>query len=240
MALRWSSPRRRCWATPTSSTWDGLRRLLRALARSAGAGAMQRTAGADRALHSALSKDWPVLIAAASSPWSRRLAIAPGDGGRLSLRLVGAVKGAALIPGGARASTQRLKRRPAWALANAAVFAIVLADPMSTLPGSIPFTPSSALLLGAYASIGLTPALVRSGAAVGAAALDAARLRLQPRRAGNVATAASVAAGSARAAGARLSMAEGARDRARISLVGACDRARAGNNRPAGDDHRRQ
>jgi hypothetical protein len=85
------------------------------------------------------------------------LAIAPRDGA-VDLRIVGAVKGAVLtlLALGLDAA---LKRRPAWALANAAVFAIVLADPMTTLWLNTLYTEFGALL-GAYASIGLLPVLV--------------------------------------------------------------------------------
>ena len=85
------------------------------------------------------------------------LAIAPRDG-PVDLRIVGAVKGAVLILV-ALGLDAALKRRPAWALANAAVFAIVLADPMTTLWLNTLYTEFGALL-GAYASIGLLPALV--------------------------------------------------------------------------------
>lgn len=85
------------------------------------------------------------------------LAIAPRDG-PVDLRLVGAVKGAVLILV-ALGLDAALKRRPAWALANAAVFAFVLADPMTTLWLNTLYTEFGALL-GAYASIGLLPALV--------------------------------------------------------------------------------
>ncbi len=85
------------------------------------------------------------------------LAIAPRDG-PVDLRLVGAVKGAALILV-ALGLDAALKRRRAWALANAAVFAFVLADPMTTLWLNTLYTEFGALL-GAYASIGLLPALV--------------------------------------------------------------------------------
>jgi hypothetical protein len=85
------------------------------------------------------------------------LAIAPRDG-PVHLRLVGAVKGAVLILV-ALGLDAALKRRPAWALANAAVFAFVLADPMTTLWLNTLYTEFGALL-GAYASIGLLPALV--------------------------------------------------------------------------------
>ena len=85
------------------------------------------------------------------------LAIAPRDG-PVDLRIVGAVKGAALILV-ALGLHAALKRRPAWALANAAVFALVLADPMTTLWLNTLYTEFGALL-GAYASIGLLPALV--------------------------------------------------------------------------------
>jgi hypothetical protein len=85
------------------------------------------------------------------------LAIAPRDG-PVDLRIVGAVKGALLILV-ALGLDAALKRRPSWALANAAVFAIVLADPMTTLWLNTLYTEFGALL-GAYASIGLLPALV--------------------------------------------------------------------------------
>jgi hypothetical protein len=85
------------------------------------------------------------------------LAIAPRDG-PVDLRIVGAVKGAALILV-ALGLHAALRRRPAWALANAAVFAFVLADPMTTLWLNTLYTEFGAML-GAYASIGLLPALV--------------------------------------------------------------------------------
>lgn len=85
------------------------------------------------------------------------LAIAPRDRA-VDLRIVGAVKGAALILV-AFGLDAALKRRPAWALANAAVFAIVLADPMTTLWLNTLYTEFGAVL-GAYASIGLLPALM--------------------------------------------------------------------------------
>jgi hypothetical protein len=85
------------------------------------------------------------------------LAIAPRDG-PVDLRIVGAVKGAALILV-ALGLHAALKRRPAWALVNAAVFAFVLADPITTLWLNTLYTEFGALL-GAYASIGLLPALV--------------------------------------------------------------------------------
>ena len=85
------------------------------------------------------------------------LAIAPRDG-PVDLRIVGAVKGAVLILV-ALGLDAALKRRPAWALANAAVFAIVLADPMMTLWLNTLYTEFGALV-GAYASIGLLPALI--------------------------------------------------------------------------------
>lgn len=85
------------------------------------------------------------------------LAIAPRDG-PVDLRIVGTVKGALLILV-ALGLDAALKRRPAWALANAAVFAVVLADPMITLWANTLYTEFGALL-GAYASIGLLPALV--------------------------------------------------------------------------------
>jgi hypothetical protein len=84
------------------------------------------------------------------------LAIAPQDG-VVDLRIVGAVKGALLILV-ALGLDAALKRRPAWALAHAAVFAFVLADPMVTLWANTLYTEFGALL-GAYASIGLMPAL---------------------------------------------------------------------------------
>ena len=132
-----------------------------------------------------------------------------------------------------------LKRRPAWALANAAVFAFVLADPMTTLWLNTLYTEFGALL-GAYASIGLLPALVVRdpqsapprwalfGFACSLAVLGMSRqqhLLLPAVLALPVLD---------------FAVADGARDRARIGLVGACDRARAGDDRPAGDDHRRQ
>ena len=85
------------------------------------------------------------------------LAIAPRDG-PVDLRIVGAVKGALLILV-ALGLDAALKRRPAWALANAAVFAFVLADPMVTLWANTLYTEFGALL-GAYVSIGLLPALI--------------------------------------------------------------------------------
>ena len=85
------------------------------------------------------------------------VAIAPRDHA-VDLRIVGAVKGAALILV-AFGLDAALKRRPAWALANAAVFAIVLAEPMTTLWLNTLYTEFGALL-GAYASIGLLPVLV--------------------------------------------------------------------------------
>lgn len=85
------------------------------------------------------------------------LAIAPRDG-PVDLRIVGAVKAALLILV-ALGLDAALKRRPAWALANAAVFALVLADPMITLWANTLYTEFGALL-GAYASIGLLPALI--------------------------------------------------------------------------------
>ncbi len=85
------------------------------------------------------------------------LAIAP-RAGAADLRIVGAVKGAVLILL-ALGLDAALKRRPAWALAHAAVFAIVLADPMTTLWLNTLYTEFGALL-GAYASIGLLPVLV--------------------------------------------------------------------------------
>ncbi len=80
------------------------------------------------------------------------LAVAPRDG-PIDLRLVGAVKGAVLVLL-ALALDAALKRRPAWALAHAAVFALVLADPMITLWLNTLYTEFGALL-GAYASIAL-------------------------------------------------------------------------------------
>jgi hypothetical protein len=85
------------------------------------------------------------------------LAIAPRDG-PVDLRIVGAVKGALLILV-ALGLDAALKRRPAWALANAVVFAVVLADPMIMLWANTLYTEFGAVL-GAYASIGLLPALV--------------------------------------------------------------------------------
>ena len=85
------------------------------------------------------------------------LAIAPRDG-PVDLRIVGAVKGALLILA-AVGLDAALKRRPAWALANAVVFAGVLADPMVMLWANTLYTEFGALL-GAYASIGLLPALI--------------------------------------------------------------------------------
>ncbi len=85
------------------------------------------------------------------------LAIAPREG-PVDLRIVGAVKGAVLILV-ALGLDAALKRRPSWALANAAVFALVLADPMTTLWLNTLYTEFGALL-GAYASIGLLPLLV--------------------------------------------------------------------------------
>ena len=85
------------------------------------------------------------------------VAIAPRDRA-VDLRIVGAVKGVALILV-AFGLDAALKRRPAWALANAAVFAIVLAEPMTTLWLNTLYTEFGALL-GAYASIGLLPVLV--------------------------------------------------------------------------------
>jgi hypothetical protein len=85
------------------------------------------------------------------------LAIAPRDG-PVDLRIIGAVKGALLILV-ALGLDAALKRRPAWALANAAVFAVVLADPMIMLWANTLYTEFGAVL-GAYASIGLLPALV--------------------------------------------------------------------------------
>jgi hypothetical protein len=110
-----------------------------------------------RSRHARGEQDRPSAIAAASSALAAALAIAPGDG-PVDLRLVGAVKGAALILV-ALGLDAALKRRPAWALANAAVFAFVLADPMTTLWLNTLYTEFGALL-GAYASIGLLPALV--------------------------------------------------------------------------------
>ncbi|HEY7904506.1 MAG TPA: hypothetical protein VIH36_13695 [Casimicrobiaceae bacterium] len=78
--------------------------------------------------------------------------------GPIDLRLVGAVKGAVLVLL-AVALDAALKRRPAWALAHATVFALVLADPMITLWLNTLYTEFGALL-GAYASIALLPVLV--------------------------------------------------------------------------------
>ncbi|MEO8564832.1 MAG: hypothetical protein ABI541_00495, partial [Betaproteobacteria bacterium] len=85
------------------------------------------------------------------------LAIAPRDG-PVDLRSVGAIKGALLLLV-ALGLDAALKRRPAWALANAAVFAVVLADPMITLWANTLYTEFGALL-GAYGSIGVLPALI--------------------------------------------------------------------------------
>ncbi|MGH8714492.1 MAG: hypothetical protein ACREYB_10850 [Casimicrobiaceae bacterium] len=85
------------------------------------------------------------------------LAVAPHDG-PIDLRLVGAVKGVVLVLL-ALTLDAALKRRPAWALAHAAVFALVLADPMITLWLNTLYTEFGALL-GAYASIALLPVLV--------------------------------------------------------------------------------
>ena len=85
------------------------------------------------------------------------LAIAPRDG-PVDIRLLGVVKGAVLILV-AFGLDAALKRRPAWALVHAAVFAIVLADPMATLWLNTLYTEFGAVL-GAYASIGLLPVLV--------------------------------------------------------------------------------
>ena len=89
------------------------------------------------------------------------LAIAPREG-PVDLRLVGALKGAVLMLV-ALGLDAALKRRPAWALANAAVLALVLADPMITLWANTLYTEFGALL-GAYASIGLLPVLIRPDA----------------------------------------------------------------------------
>ena len=82
------------------------------------------------------------------------LAVAPRDR-PVDLRLIGAVKALTLVllALGLDAS---LKRRPAWALAHAAVFAVVLADPMTTLWLNSLYTEFGAIL-GAYASIALLP-----------------------------------------------------------------------------------
>lgn len=85
------------------------------------------------------------------------LAIALRDG-PVDLRLVGAVKAAVLVVT-ALALDAVLKRRRAWALAHAAVFAVVLADPMTTLWLNTLYTEFAALL-GAYASIALLPLIV--------------------------------------------------------------------------------
>jgi hypothetical protein len=85
------------------------------------------------------------------------LAIAPRDA-PVDLRIVGAIKGAALILLAIGLGVA-LKRRPSWALAHAAVFAIVLADPMTTLWLNTLYTEFGALL-GAYASIVLLPVIV--------------------------------------------------------------------------------
>ena len=133
-----------------------------------------------------------------------------------------------------------LKRRPAWALANAAVFAFVLADPMTTLWLNTLYTEFGALL-GAYASIGLLPALVVAGSAVGSPprwalfgfACSLAVLGLSRQQ--------HLLLPAVLALPVLISLWRPARgDRARTGPVGACDRARAGDDRPAGDDHRRQ
>ncbi|MGH8799438.1 MAG: hypothetical protein ACREX7_04280, partial [Casimicrobiaceae bacterium] len=85
------------------------------------------------------------------------LAIAPRDG-PIDLRLVGAVKGGLLVLV-ALALDAVLKREARWALAHAAVFALVLADPITTLWLNTLYTEFGALL-GAYASIALLPVLV--------------------------------------------------------------------------------
>src|SRR5690348_3927816 len=85
------------------------------------------------------------------------LAIAPRDR-PVDLRLVGAVKGAVLILL-ALGLDAALKRRPAWGLVHAAVFALVLADPITTLWLNTLYTEFAADL-GAYASLALLPALV--------------------------------------------------------------------------------
>ena len=88
---------------------------------------------------------------------SAALAIAPRDGA-VDLRIVGAVKGTMLVLV-ALGLDAALKRRPARALVHAAVFAIVLADPITTLWLNTLYTEFGAVL-GAYASIGLLPVLV--------------------------------------------------------------------------------
>lgn len=85
------------------------------------------------------------------------LAIAPRDG-PVDLRIVGAVKGAVLLLV-ALGLDAALRRRAAWALAHAAVFAFVLADPVTTLWLNTLYTEFGALV-GAYASIGLLPVVV--------------------------------------------------------------------------------
>ena len=84
------------------------------------------------------------------------LAVAPGKS--VDLRLIGAVEAAILVLT-ALLLDAALKRRPTWALAHAAVFGLVIADPMVTLWLDTLYTEFAALL-GAYAAIALLPVLV--------------------------------------------------------------------------------
>ncbi len=76
----------------------------------------------------------------------------------LDLSLVGAIKSVALIAL-ALYLHALLRRQPAWALAHAAVFALVICDPMNTLWLNTLYTEFAALL-GAYAAIVLMIVLV--------------------------------------------------------------------------------
>jgi hypothetical protein len=95
--------------------------------------------------------------------WSSELLfVAPvaalmGVGDKLDLRVVGAVKGVALVAI-ALAFGAMLRNRPGLALAHAVVFALVVCDPIVTLWMNTLYTEFSALFF-AYASVVLTVAI---------------------------------------------------------------------------------
>ena len=83
----------------------------------------------------------------------------------MDLRFVGAVKAIALLLL-ALVFTRALRDRPAWIVANAAVFAVVLADPFVTLWMNTLYTEYAAVLF-AYAALSCLAVIVGSAAARG-------------------------------------------------------------------------
>ena len=115
----------------------------------------------------------------------------------MDLRFVGSVKALALLALLALLFTRRARARPAWMIVHAAVFAIVLADPVVSLWMNTLYTEFSAVLFG-YAAIGCIAVM----AGLAPARIGAGRSRSQSRSSvWTVATAACAAAAPPRVIG---------------------------------------